>query len=244
MIDILSNFYFFDSFLLRSIILLFSFVFFLVLFYFFDIFYILYFFCIFSVLCVFVLCLIKDNSWRNTWSLGKKGLLRCREVRLIFKVNICSLEGNVVNYWTNKPNSRAVHFFKMWIRSVVVPVWLLQCSNLQTPFLWSPVGYWLKIVFCKIMFVLGMVTRLPILGCPCVIFIKRIIPADHCHFRVTKRCKVYILLMYHATHLVRRSSPILWSMVLVMSQLYLRNKSKTHLMLVTLKLHCYLRVTV
>ncbi len=240
----MSNFYFFDSFLLRSIIFLRSFVFFLLLFYFFYIFYIFYFFYIFSVLCVFVQCLIKDNSWRNTWSKGRKGLLRCREVRSTSQVDLRSLEDNVFNYWTNKPNSRAVHFFIIWIRSVVVPVWLLQCSNLQTPFLWSPVGYWLKIVFWKIMFVLGMVTRLPILGCPCMIFIKRIVPADHCHFRVTKRCKVYILLMNHATHLVRRFSPILWSMVLVISQLYLRNKSKTHLMLVTLKFHCYLWVTV
>ena len=193
---------------------------------------------------LFFRCLWNVPSWRNTWSLGKKGLLRCREVRLTFKVNLCSLEGNVVNYCTNKPNSRAVYFIKKWICNVVVPVWPLQCSNFQIPFLWSPVGYWLKIVFCKIMFVLGIVTWLLILGCPCIIYIKRIVPTDHCHFRVTKWCKVYILLMNYATHLVRKFPSILWSMVVVIPQFHLRNKSKTQLMLVTLKLHCYLRVTV
>ncbi len=165
-------------------------------------------------------------------------------MRLTFKVNLCSLEGNVVNYCINKPNSRVVYFFKMWNCNVVVPGWPLQCSNFQIPFLWSPVGYWFKIVFCKIMFVSRMVTWLLILSCPYMICINRIVPADHCHLRVTKWCKVYILLMDHVTRLVRRFPSILWSMVFVISQLYLRNKSKTQLMLVALKLHCYLRVSV
>ncbi len=38
----------------------------------------------------------------------------------------------------------------------------------------------------KIMFVSGIVVKLPVLGCSSLVNTKRIKPADHCHFRVTK----------------------------------------------------------